>query len=108
MSQLPLITPEQRTEALQKAVAARKQRGELKDRLKSGSVTLAEVIEDAKTDDAIAKMKVMSLLKAVPGVGPVRAAQIMDRLGSATNRSGRGLGPNQRKALGEEFDPAIA
>lgn len=107
MSTMPDITPEQRLEALQKAVIARKARGDLRLRLKSGSVTLAEVIKDAETDDVIAKTKVSALLTALPGVGPVRAKQIMDRLGIPEGRRVRGLGPNQRKALGEEFEPAL-
>lgn len=107
MSPMPDITPEQRIEALQKAAIARKARGELRLRLKSGEVTLAKVIEDSATDEVIAKTKVSALLTALPGVGPVRAKQIMGRLGIPEGRRVRGLGPNQRQALGEEFEPAL-
>ena len=48
-------------------------------------------------------MKVSALLESVPGVGKVRAKQIMERLGIAESRRVRGLGANQRTALENEF-----
>ena len=83
---LPPLTPEQRAEALQKAAIARKERADVKNRLKRGSVTLSEVIKDGSTDDVIGKMKVSALLESLPGVGKVRAKQIMERLGIADSR----------------------
>ena len=50
---LPPLTPEQRAEALQKAAIARKERAEVKNRLKRGATTLSEVIKDGSTDDVI-------------------------------------------------------
>jgi len=88
---LPPLTPEQRAEALQKAAIARKERAEVKNRLKRGAVTLSEVIKDGSTDDVIGKMKVSALLESLPGVGKVRAKQIMERLGIAESRRVRGL-----------------
>jgi ribosomal protein S13 len=66
-------------------------------------VTLSEVIKDGSTDDVIGKMKVSALLESLPGVGKVRAKQIMERLGIAESRRVRGLGANQRAALEQEF-----
>jgi hypothetical protein len=104
---LPPLTPEQRAEALQKAAIARKERADVKNRLKRGAVTLSEVIKagskDGSTDDVIGKMKVSALLESLPGVGKVRAKQIMERLGIAESRRVRGLGANQRAALEQEF-----
>jgi ribosomal protein S13 len=48
-------------------------------------------------------MKVSALLESMPGVGKVRAKQIMERLGIAESRRVRGLGANQRIALEQEF-----
>jgi hypothetical protein len=84
---------------LQKAAIARKERADVKNRLKRGAVTLSEVIKDGSTDDVIGKMKVSALLESLPGVGKVRAKQIMERLGIAESRRVRGLGANQRAAL---------
>ena len=102
---LPPLTPDQRAAALEKAARARKERAEVKNRLKRGSTTLPQVLKDGKSDDVIGKMKVSALLEALPGVGKVRAQQIMERLEIATSRRLRGLGERQRKALLSEFGP---
>jgi ribosomal protein S13 len=52
----------------------------------------------------LGKMKVSALLEAMPGVGKVRAAQIMERLEIAPSRRLRGLGDRQRKALLADFE----
>lgn len=100
---LPQLTEEQRAAALEKAAAARRARAELKDRLKRGGTTLKEVLAQAETDEVLGKMKVSALLEAMPKVGKVRAAQIMERLEIAPSRRLRGLGDRQRKALLAEF-----
>lgn len=100
---LPTLTPEQRAAALEKAAAARKARAELKERLKRNGTSLAEVLAAGETDDVVGKMKVSEVLEALPGVGKVRAAKIMERLEIAANRRVRGLGAKQRSALAHEF-----
>ena len=101
---LPPITPEQRAEALAKAAVARKARADVKASLKAGGLTLPDVLKSAESSGIIGKMKVSALLEAMPGVGKVRAKQIMDRLGIAEKRRIAGLGAKQRAALEEEFD----
>jgi len=101
---LPQLTEEQRAAALEKAAAARRTRAELKDRLKRGGTTIKEVLNQSDNDDVLGKMKVSALLEAMPGVGKVRAAQIMERLEIAPSRRLRGLGDRQRKALLADFD----
>ena len=103
---LPPLTDEQRSAALEKAARARKERAEVKNRLKAGKTYLPDVIREGETDDIIGKIKVAALLEAVPGIGKVRAKQIMDRLGIADTRRVRGLGHNQRAALEREFPVA--
>jgi hypothetical protein len=104
---LPALTPDQRAAALEKAAKARKERAEVKNRLKRGSTTLPQVLKEGQTDDVIGKMKVSALLESMPGVGKVRARQIMERLGIAESRRVRGLGANQRTALENEFGGEI-
>jgi hypothetical protein len=101
---LPQLTEEQRAAALEKAAAARKTRAELKDRLKRGGTTIKEVLHQSDSDDVLGKMKVSALLEAMPGVGKVRAAQIMEEHEIAPSRRLRGLGDRQRKALLTHFD----
>ena len=100
---LPPLTPAQRAAALEKAAKARKDRAEVKNNLKRGGSTLPAVLKQGQTDDTVGKMKVSALLEAMPGVGKVRARQIMERLGIAESRRVRGLGANQRTALENEF-----
>lgn len=103
---LPSLTPEQRAAALEKAAAARRARAEVKNRLKHSGATLAEVIREGQQNEVVGKMKVAALLEALPGVGKVRAKQIMERLGIAESRRVRGLGSNQVAALEREFGAA--
>ena len=99
---LPPLTPAKRAAALEKAARARKERAEVKNRLKRGAA-ISDVIKEGSTDDVIGMMKVSALLESLPGVGKVRARQIMERLGIAESRRVRGLGTNQRSALEQEF-----
>lgn len=100
---LPQLTPEQRAAALEKAAAARRARAELKERLKRGGTSIKQVLADAENNEALAKLKVSALLESLPGVGKVRAAQLMEQLDIAPSRRIRGLGDRQRKALLAEF-----
>ena len=102
-SSFTTLTPEDRAAALEKAKAVRAARAALKNELKHGTVTLPEVIAKGADDEVIAKTKVTDLIRAVPGVGEVRAKQIMERLGIDPSRRVRGLGDKQRSALVEEF-----
>ncbi len=100
---LPPLTPEQRAAALAKAAQARRARAELKTKLKHSGTSLAEVLTSGETNEVVGKMKVSAVLEAMPGVGKVRAARIMDKVGISPTRRVRGLGTNQRAALEREF-----
>jgi hypothetical protein len=101
---LPPLTPEQRAAALEKAAVARRERAEVKNRLKYAQGSLAEAIAEGQQVDSIGKMKVSALLESLPGVGKVRARQVMDEIGISESRRVRGLGPHQVRALVERFD----
>jgi len=103
---LPQLTPEQRTQALAKAAVARRERAAVKNRLKYAQGVLSEVIADGKSNDIVGKMKVSALLESMPGVGRIRASQIMEEVGISKTRRVRGLGTNQIAALIERFEPA--
>ena len=94
---LPSLTPEQRAEALAKAAAARHARAALRDDIKAGNVTLAEVFE--MDDDVARRMKVSALIEALPGYGKAKAAKIMEELGISESRRVQGLGVRQREQL---------
>ena len=100
---LPPLTPEQRQAALEKAAAARRERAEVKNRLKHSGASLHEVLDQGQRNEVIGKMKVLDLLQSMPGLGKVRAKQLMERIGIAETRRVRGLGVNQVSALEREF-----
>lgn len=107
MPQPPPLTPEQRSLALQKAAAARRQRAEVKDKLKIGSLSLSELFVQADRADTegemLAKLKVVNVLESLPGVGKVRARRFIEELDISESRRLRGLGANQRRALLDRF-----
>lgn len=80
-----------------KAAEARAARAEIKARLKMGSMSLVEALD---SDDVnVGKLKVVSMLESLPGVGKVKARRLMEDIGIADNRRVQGLGAQQRKAL---------
>ncbi len=99
----PPLSPEARQKALDKAAAARRQRAELKDKLKMGSLTLKELIDQGENDEVVGKMKVLTVLESLPGVGKVRARRLMDEIRISEARRVRGLGAQQREALLKQF-----
>jgi hypothetical protein len=98
------LSASERTDALNKAAAARATRAAAKESLKNGESSAADIINSAMEDEAMARMKVSELLEALPGVGKVRAAAIMKQLGIAASRRLRGLGVHQRRALVDFID----
>ncbi len=99
----PPLSPEARQKALDKAAAARRQRAELKDKLKMGSLSLKELIDQGENDEVVGKMKVLTVLESLPGVGKVRARRLMDEIRISEARRVRGLGAQQREALLKQF-----
>lgn len=97
MATPPQLTPEQRTAALAKAAEARAARAEIKARLKMGSMSLVDALD---SDDVnVGKLKVVSLLESLPGVGKVKARKIMEDVDIADNRRVQGLGAQQKAKL---------
>ncbi len=105
---IPPLSDEQRQQARHAATEARRRRAEVKQHLRTGERTLADVLEQAENDDVIAHAKVIDVLKALPRVGSVRAGKVMGRLDIAANRRLRGLGKHQTAALIAEFSPRTA
>jgi len=99
----PALTDEQRKAALEKAAASRKARAEIKEKLKSGSVTFAELCDQSETDEVVGKMKVLSVLESLPRVGKVKARNLLEHAGVSDTRRMQGLGKNQREKLLEKL-----
>ncbi len=100
---LPRLTPEQRQANLEKAAASRRERAEVKNRLKHSGASISEVLAQGHDNEVIGKMRVIDLLQSMPGLGKVRARQTMERLNISESRRVKGLGANQVAALEREF-----
>jgi hypothetical protein len=105
MPQPPALTPEQRQAALEKAAKVRRERAEVKEKLKLGSLSLAELLEKAEKDETVGKMKVVSVLESLPGLGKVKARRLMETVGISESRRLQGLGAKQRAELLKETAP---
>lgn len=95
---LPNLSEADRKKALEKAAQARQARAELRQKIKGGDVSFADVM--AQSDDPIvARMKVATLLESLPGFGKAKAAKVMDELEISESRRVQGLGARQREML---------
>ena len=103
MAGLPQLTDEQRRAALAKAAEARRVRAEIKELLKMGTLSLSELLDRSDNDRILAKMKVLSVLEALPKLGKVKARRTMDEVGISDSRRLRGLGSQQRAELVARF-----
>jgi hypothetical protein len=100
---LPETTDEQRAAALARAAEARRTRAEIKQLLKTGSLSFTDVLARAEEDDLVAGTKIQAIIVSMPGMGKVATKRLMEEIGIAENRTIRGLGPNQRDALVARF-----
>ena len=100
----PKLSPEERAQALEKAKVSRQVRAGIKSRIKTGELSIADVIEIAKSDEAIAKMRVLEMVESKSGVGKVRAKALLERLEISESRRVQGLGRHQLKGLLKEFE----
>lgn len=96
---LPTLSPEQRADALEKAKVARLARKQLLDQVRTGEVTVAQVLGRGKDDPVVAQTKVNALLQALPGYGAAKAATVLSDAKIPDGRRIGGLGPRQHEAL---------
>lgn len=99
---VPKISEEDRKKALEKAQKVRKERAALREEMKAGKLAIKDVI-DRKAEDIIGGMRVKYVLESMPGIGKVRAKEIMDQIGIDENRKVKGLGTRQVTALLERL-----
>ena len=99
----PQLTPEERARALAKAKESRQIRAAVKARVKSGELSITDVVTMSKDDEAIAKMRVLELVESMSGVGKIRGKSMLERLGISLTRRIQGLGRHQLESLENEF-----
>ncbi len=75
----------------------------MKEQLKAERLSLAELFQRSEQDDVLGKLKVVSMLEAMPHTGKVKARRLMKELDISESRRVRGLGPNQKRKLLHHF-----
>lgn len=98
------LTEQARADAREKALLARTHRQEIKQALTNRELTVRQVLDMIDTDPALAKMPVGQMLRALPGIGAVRATKIISELEIAPTRRLGGLGVHQRRKMVEYFN----
>ena len=91
---VPVLTKEQRLEALELAKKARSERARIKEQVQAGELTLRQVVE-MKDDEVVGKMRVADLIAAIPHYGEAKTKKIMHELKISQSRRLQGLGKRQ-------------
>jgi DNA polymerase III delta prime subunit len=99
---LPVLTLNEKKEALEKAQKMRSERKEIREQLKTGRMALSEVLS-RDNDEVMGKMRVAYLLASLPRVGKTTAKKVMDEIGIDESRRVQGLGKRQKEALLARF-----
>ena len=100
---IPKLSEKELQAARQAATEARRTRAQFKERVREGSLTISQALDQASKDDVLAHIKVIDLLKTQRRIGQIRAEEIMAKLSIAPTRRLRGLGKHQIDGLIEEF-----
>lgn len=81
----------------ERSVEVRRERAALKERLKAGEISPAEVLNDEGS--VAAKIRLFAFLKNCPGVGAVGARTLLRALGLSETKTIRSLGPVQKARI---------
>lgn len=81
----------------ERSVEVRRERAALKQRLKAGEISPADVLNDG--GKVAAKIRLFAFLKNCPGVGAVGARTLLRALGLSETRTIRSLGPVQKARI---------
>ena len=95
----PARSPEQRAEALARALESRQERALIRRQLKSGVLDAREVLAACEDNIAWGALPIRAFLTALPGIGSAKAEAIMREIDIADSRRLRGLGERQRLEL---------
>lgn len=95
----PVLTVEQRTASLSRAIEVRKLRSELLASVRSGKMTVPELFVRSSVDEVVRKTKVFTLIHALPGFSAESATALIENLCIPDSRRVGGLNRFQREAL---------
>src|SRR5665213_1249240 len=95
--QAPVRSLDQRMEALKRAHDIRIKRAQLKKDLKSGDVSIEQILREPP--EFVSTAKVFDMLMAVPKFGRVKAARLLNQCRISQSKTVGGLSDRQRQAL---------
>ena len=95
--QAPVRSLDQRMEALKRANDIRVKRAQLKKNLKSGEVSIEEILREPP--EYVGTAKVFDMLMAVPKFGRVKAARLLNQCRISQSKTVGGLSDRQRAEL---------
>ncbi|MEW6583276.1 MAG: integration host factor, actinobacterial type [Actinomycetota bacterium] len=101
-TQTPERSLSQRMDALKRANEIRTARAQLKKDLKTGNVTIQEII--ASPPEYVMTAKVFDMLMAVPKCGKVKATRFLNHCRISQGKTMGGLSERQRNELLELLD----
>lgn len=90
------------------AERARKARLDLREALRSGDLSLDQVIETSRTEDLIGRVKLLWVLESLPGAGKVATRRRLDALGMDGSWPLSRFTEEQHKVLVDAFTPQAA
>ena len=95
--QAPVRSLDQRMEALKRANDIRVKRAQLKKDLKSGAVSIEQILSNPP--EYVSTAKVFDMLVAVPKFGRVKAARLLNQCRISQSKTVGGLSERQRAEL---------
>ena len=101
MSEIPILSSQERKENAKKAIAARKERALYRGKISKGEISPLDLLNI--DSQSIKRMRITDLLSAVPGIGKRRTFLILEKAKIASNRRVGGLGKHQIEILREEL-----
>ena len=100
--QAPLRSLDQRMDALRRANEIRVRRAQLKKDLKDGRAQIEEILQ--RPPDYVETAKVFDMLMAVPKLGRVKAARLLNQCRISQSKTIGGLSERQRSELVSLFN----
>ena len=101
-AQAPVRSLDQRMDALRRANEIRVRRAQLKKDLKEGSIHIEAILE--RPPDYVETAKVFDMLMAVPKLGRVKAARLLNQCRISQSKTMGGLSERQRTELVSLFN----
>lgn len=97
---VPAMPDVDRVAANRAAIAARRARADLKERLRTGAVSPLRVLEQAQVPEtAAASLRITDFLLSFPAIGRIKAERLLEELAISPRKRLGGLGRQQRTRL---------